>query len=110
MSTPTFWLPLSGVALSILAACSSVPTSQAPVPPVTAQTKIHRLKVGYVAGASSIGGTTADSILAGATRSLRGVDSTGDSSADVVLQRDGAMRVVSPCMDRAVVRRTSFAS
>ncbi|MDQ3546386.1 MAG: hypothetical protein M3429_07705 [Verrucomicrobiota bacterium] len=73
-------------------------------------TKIHRLKVGYVAGASSIGGTTADSILAGATRSLRGVDSTGDSSADVVLQRDGAMRVVSPCMDRAVVRRTSFAS
>ncbi len=96
MRTPTLWLPLSGFAFSLLAACSSVPTtSQAPAPPVTAQTKIHRLKVGYVSGASSIGGTTADSILAGATHALRGVDTAGDSSADVVLQRDGAMRVIS---------------
>ena len=95
MSTRPLSFTLSGLGLSVLAACSSDPTNQAPEPPVSAQTKIHRLKVGYVSGTSSISGATADSILAAATHALRGVDSSGDSSANVVLQREGAVRVVS---------------
>ena len=54
---------------------------------------MHRLSIGRVASVP-LSNSEADAILAGATRVLRNRDSASDSSADVILQRRGDVRVI----------------
>ena len=87
-------LPALALALTFASCATDGGGIAAPDGPVPGSgTKIHRLSIGRVASAP-LPNAQADAILAGATRILRNRDSGSDVSANVVLQRQGDVRVI----------------
>ena len=88
---PKLLVPTLAMALAACATTDGGNSTPAPAP--GAMTKVHRLTIGRVAPVP-LSNAEADRILAGATRVLRSRDSGSDVSADVILQRNGDVRVI----------------
>ena len=82
------------LALALAACATTDGGNSTPAPTPGATTKVHRLTIGRVASVP-LSNAEADRILAGATRVLRNSDSSSDVSADIILQRNGDVRVIA---------------